>query len=125
MDFFFQVTKCSHTLYDPNLLYKKNSNKPCLTYQSFQSLMTKMGDPEMPVPEPDIFPNKFKLIDDTKYMVPSLAEIGIDESQCGPLKYSGGETEALKRFKISLKNDVWVANFVTPNTAPNRFIKQI
>ena len=113
------VTKCSHTLWDPNVLNEKNSNKPCLTYQSFQSLIAKLGDPDQPVGEPDLFPKKLIINDETKYKVPSLFEIGVDESKCGPLKFPGGETEALKRLKASFQNESWIANFEKPNTEPN------
>ena len=84
-----QVTKCSHTLYDPNFLYKKNSNKPCLTYQSFQSLISKVGEPDRPLAEPDKFPSAMKHVNDSMYRIPTLSEIGVDESTCGPLKFPG------------------------------------
>lgn len=113
------MTKCSHTLYDPNVLYKKNSNKTCLTNQAFQSLIAKVGEPELPIDEPDLFKYKMEFIDENHYKIPTLAELGVDESQCGPRKFPGGETEALKRLKSSMQNESWVASFEKPNTAPN------
>lgn len=83
-------------------------------------MVSKIGEPELPVNEPDTFKIKMKLVDDSMYKVPTLAELGIQESQCGPNKFPGGETEALKRFKSTMQNEAWVAKFEKPNTSPNR-----
>jgi len=37
------VTKCSHTLYDPSVLFQKNGNKISGSYQSFLGLVQKIG----------------------------------------------------------------------------------
>ncbi len=37
----------------------------------------------------------------------------------GPVFFPGGETEALKRLEISMKNKTWVCKFEKPNTEPN------
>ena len=37
------VTKCSHTLYDQDYLYKKNGDKITGSYQAFQALAAKIG----------------------------------------------------------------------------------
>ncbi len=37
------VTKCSHTLYDPSLLFQKNGNKIAGSYQAFLALAHKLG----------------------------------------------------------------------------------
>ena len=79
-----------------------------------------MGDPERPLAEPQAFQSEMKYVNDSMYRIPTLSEMGVDESTCGPKKFAGGETEALKRFKSSLSNETWVANFEKPNTAPNR-----
>lgn len=38
------VTKCSHTLYDPDYLFKKNGDKLLGSYQGFQALCAKIGN---------------------------------------------------------------------------------
>lgn len=111
-------TKCSHTLYDPEYLYKRNNNKVPLTYQSFTALLSKIGDPPKPLDEPQIKFQKLS-IDYEKYKIPDLAEMGVDESKCGPCLYPGGETEALRRLADKFKNEAWVCSFEKPNTSPN------
>ena len=45
--------------------------------------------------------------------------MGVDEAKCGELLYSGGETEALKRFNLKFSNESWICSFEKPNTSPN------
>ena len=116
-------TRCSHTLYDPHLVYKKNGNKLCLTYQAFNGILAKLGPPEKPVPEPSVDFKKLDSFDYSLYQLPeNLAAMGVDESQCGPLLYPGGETEALNRFKLKFKNEQWICSFEKPETSPNSLL---
>lgn len=116
------VAKCSHTLYDPEVLYAKNGNKTTLTYQSFGSLISRIGAPEKPLPESKV--TKFENLIDFEYkedyeLPKTLQEMGVDEAKCGELLYPGGETEALKRFELKFSNESWICNFEKPNTSPN------
>lgn len=43
---------------------------------------------------------------DEKYGVPTLAELGKNEEDCGPLLFPGGEMEALSRMERYLKKTV-------------------
>lgn len=56
-----------------------------------------------------------------QYDIPSLKELGVNESELGPSKFPGGETEGLKRLNeyICEENGKWVRNFEKPKTAPN------
>lgn len=117
------VTKCSHTLYDPNYLYERNGRKVTLTYQAFGALLGKVGDPPKPIPAPDRdFASLGDTVNEDEYKVPTLAEINVDESLCGPCLYPGGETEALRRMKDKLSNEPWVCSFEKPNTSPNSLL---
>jgi cryptochrome len=116
--------RCSHTLYDPDYLYKINGNKVTMTMTSFLSLLNKIGEPEPSMLCPSelnlSFPSLPKDIkDSTNYSVPYLSELGIDESKCGPCLYPGGEIEALKRLEFKLSDEKWVTRFEKPQTSPN------
>ncbi len=58
-------------------------------------------------------------VDKDQYKIPSLSEIGVDESKCGPSLFPGGETEALRRFHSKFQNEAWIAAFQKPQTSPN------
>ena len=45
-------------------------------------------------------------LDNDKYTVPTLEELGLNEQDCGPHLYPGGETEALLTLDKSLKKTV-------------------
>ena len=116
------VTKCSHTLYDPEVLYAKNGNKAALTYQSFVSLIARIGAPEKPLPESQV--KEFEKLTNFEYneeyeLPKSLQEMGVDETKCGTSLYPGGETEALSRLKSKFSNESWICSFEKPNTSPN------
>lgn len=113
-------TRWTHTLYDPNYLLKRNGNKVTYTYVSMGALLSKIGDPDRPVAEyAHDFPSLTGLVEPGAHPVPTLHELGVDEKDCGPLLYPGGESEALRRLKESMKNENWVAKFEKPMTSPN------
>ncbi len=56
------------------------------------------------------------------YRIPSLAEMNVDESKCGPNLFPGGESEALKRFHDKFANESWICQFEKPKTSPNSLI---
>jgi cryptochrome len=116
------VTKCSHTLYDPEVLYAKNGNKVALTYQSFVNLIAKVGAPDKPLPESKVkqFEKLTNFVYSDEYELPkSLQEMGVDDTKCGSCLYPGGETEALSRVKLKFSNENWICTFEKPNTSPN------
>jgi cryptochrome len=116
--------RTSHTLYDLDNLYQRNGQKVPMTMNSLISLLNRVGDPESPLPAPDVLHLSFPSLPETVniatcYAVPTLTELGVDESKCGPRLYPGGETEALKRLELKMGNEKWVAAFEKPQTSPN------
>ncbi|GAX79468.1 hypothetical protein CEUSTIGMA_g6909.t1 [Chlamydomonas eustigma] len=118
-------TFISHTLYDTAELVKKNGGRPPLTMQAFTKLVDKMGDPPYPATDP---PAKLPPLsedapgtrpEDT--CVPTWQEMGFKAPPSTLFK--GGETEALKRFQMSMSDASWVAAFEKPMTDPSAFEK--
>jgi len=119
------LPKVGHTLYSTELLLQKNLGRPPLTYQGMQALVSKMGDPPKPVAEPSSLPDTAKLKDpdhwNDQYKLPTLKELKIDESKMYPVKFPGGESEALRRIDEYICNErkSWVCKFEKPKTSPN------
>uniref|UniRef100_A0A182Q6J1 Photolyase/cryptochrome alpha/beta domain-containing protein n=1 Tax=Anopheles farauti TaxID=69004 RepID=A0A182Q6J1_9DIPT len=116
----------SHTIFDPEVILKKNAGKPPLTYQKYASLASACKIPQ-PLPAPHKLPVKYNapLPDKEEhrnpacYDAPTLEELDVEEASLGDCKFPGGETEALRRMDETLKNRSWVCNFEKPNTSPN------
>jgi len=94
------------------------------TYQKFCSVAASLGKPEKPIGKP-ILPKDCMIsnkndLNDAKFNVPTLKELGI-ETKLEPCKFPGGETEGLKRLsnKICESNAKWVRSFEKPSTSPN------
>ena len=86
-------SRWTHTLYDPNYLLKRNALKVCYTYVAMGALISKVGDPDKPVPVfGGDFPSLQGLVEPDAYPVPTLKDLGVSESDCGPCLYPGGET---------------------------------
>nr|BAA12067.1 photolyase [Drosophila melanogaster] len=118
-------THCSHTIYNPELVKAKNLGKAPITYQKFLGIVEQLkvpkvlGVPEklkkMPTPPKDEVEQK----DSAAYDCPTIKQLVKRPEELGPNKFPGGETEALRRMEESLKDEIWVARFEKPNTAPN------
>ncbi|XP_049950819.1 cryptochrome-1 [Schistocerca serialis cubense] len=117
------VQKVSHTLYDPEHIVQKNMGKPPLTYQKLLSLVDIIGPPEKPVNSPSKLSERITLnsvkIDDHNHCVPTLIELGVNEKLLKPTIFPGGESAALDRLNLKMKNKEWVCKFEKPNTSPN------
>ncbi|XP_025115307.1 cryptochrome-1-like isoform X3 [Pomacea canaliculata] len=118
------IKRVSHTLYDTEKTISKNGGSPPLTYQRLQTVLKEMGAP----PKPSNTLTSSHLSDcttpwkeefDEKYGVPTLAELGKNEEDCGPLLFPGGEMEALSRMERYLKKTNWICKFEKPQTEPN------
>lgn len=111
----------SHTLYDPNDVKKAGGGKVPTTYNKFLTLMQKLGEPTEPLEVPDFGKIEPCTINNTKFDVPTLAEIDINEEKlCSKEnQFPGGEKEALKRLADKLKDKNWVCKFEKPKTIPN------
>ncbi|EDX05636.1 cryptochrome-2 isoform X1 [Drosophila simulans] len=118
-------THCSHTIYNPELVIAKNLGKAPITYQKFLGIVDQLkvpkvlGVPEklkkMHTPPKDEVEQK----DSAAYDCPTMEQLVKRPEELGPNKFPGGETEALRRMEESLKDEIWVARFEKPNTAPN------
>ncbi|XP_072940792.1 cryptochrome-1-like [Epargyreus clarus] len=116
----FVVKRVQHTVYDVHNVLKKNNGAIPLTYQKFLSLVKDN-------PVRDTIEITKKLSDCCKspdfdlkeYDVPTLADLGFDESTLGETKYPGGETEAIKRLNFYMAKKQWVCKFEKPNSSPN------
>uniref|UniRef100_A0A182J8X8 Photolyase/cryptochrome alpha/beta domain-containing protein n=1 Tax=Anopheles atroparvus TaxID=41427 RepID=A0A182J8X8_ANOAO len=116
----------SHTIFDPDVIVRRNGGKPPLTYQKYASLASGSK-----VPQPIGVPQKLPAIyadpaadskerkDPSCYDTPTLEELGVDESVLAACKFPGGETEALRRMEERLAQREWICNFEKPNTSPN------
>lgn len=116
----FIVRRVQHTVYDIHSVIKKNNGVIPMTYQKFLSLVN-----DVKVKESMDIQNKVS--DDcnppdhnsTDYNVPTLEDVGLDESDLGTCKFPGGETEALKRLNFYMAKKQWVCKFEKPNSSPN------
>lgn len=120
-----EVVCCvSHTLYDTAETISKNGGSPPITYLRLQTVLSEMDAPPAPVRELNMGIVKgcatvLEPEHDIKYGVPSLADLGKSEQDCGPCLFPGGETEALKRLEGILKKPDWICNFEKPKSEPN------
>nr|XP_015198002.1 PREDICTED: cryptochrome-1-like isoform X1 [Lepisosteus oculatus] len=121
------IVKISHTLYDLDRIIELNGGQPPLTYKRFQTLISRMDPPELPVdPLSEVFMGKCvtPVSDDhgDKYGVPSLEELGFDTEGLPSAVWPGGETEALTRIERHLERKAWVANFERPRMNANSLL---
>ncbi|XP_039604536.1 cryptochrome-1-like [Polypterus senegalus] len=121
------IVKISHTLYNLDRIIELNGGQPPLTYKRFQTLISRMEPPEMPVePISELIMGKCMtpVSDDhsEKFGVPSLEELGFDTEGLGSAVWPGGETEALTRIERHLERKAWVANFERPRMNANSLL---
>ncbi|KAK7145912.1 hypothetical protein R3I93_013594 [Phoxinus phoxinus] len=121
------IVKTSHTLYNLDKIIELNGGQPPLTYKRFQTLISRIDPPEMPV---ETLSNAIMgccvtpVSDDhgDKYGVPSLEELGFDIEGLPSAVWPGGETEALTRIERHLERKAWVANFERPRMNANSLL---
>ena len=115
-------TRISHTLYNPESIVAHNLGSVPLTMQKLTSVVQSIGHPAKTVEAPNCLENFLpQSLDDAEYNLPTSEELDIDESQCGPCLYPGGESEALRRLddKVCFEKAKWVREFEKPQTSPN------
>ncbi|XP_045118530.1 cryptochrome-2-like [Portunus trituberculatus] len=116
------VCRHGHTLYRTEKIIEANLGKAPLTYVSLEKVVSKLGHPPKPVDTLNDLPEschvRGEAATDVSYDVPSLKELGVEESQLEPCLYPGGETEALARLKIYMERKSWVCKFEKPKTSP-------
>ncbi|XP_074501301.1 cryptochrome-1-like [Sebastes fasciatus] len=119
--------KTSHTLYDLDKIIELNGGQPPLTYKRFQTLISRLDPPEMPVEtlSESLMGRCVTPISEDhgdKYGVPSLEELGFDTDGLPSAVWPGGETEALTRIERHLERKAWVANFERPRMNANSLL---
>lgn len=119
------IQEYSHTIFNPELVLRKNNGNPPLTYQKFLSVASQLSVPS-PVDNPPKIPqschpeaDKNEVKDKSCYKPPSIEELGVDVSGLEPRKFPGGESEALRRMEMYLKKTKYICEFEKPNTSPN------
>lgn len=115
----FINSRVQHTVYDPNTVLKKNNGSVPLTYQKFLSLVNDIQVKEtIEIINP--ISDECKPLDESQdYDVPTLNDMGLDESSMKPSKYPGGETEGIKRLNLYMSKKQWVCKFEKPKSSPN------
>ena len=116
----------SLTVFNPELVIKKNKGSAPMTFQKFLSVASELKVPQ-PVENPIKVPKSCEPeLDDQEakckdcYDVPTLKQMGVSEEELSKTsKFLGGETEALRRMKDTMKRVDYVCNFEKPNTPPN------
>uniref|UniRef100_A0A8C6M6M9 Cryptochrome circadian regulator 3a n=1 Tax=Nothobranchius furzeri TaxID=105023 RepID=A0A8C6M6M9_NOTFU len=121
------IVKISHTLYDLDKIIELNGGQPPLTYKRFQTLISRLDPPEMPVEtlSDTLMGSGITPISEDhgeKYGVPSLEELGFDTEGLPSAVWPGGETEALTRIERHLERKAWVANFERPRMNANSLL---
>ncbi|XP_044742491.1 cryptochrome-1 [Chrysoperla carnea] len=119
-------SEISHTIYNTQLVIKKNGGKAPLTMQKFLSVVDSMSKPPIPVPAPTKIPeickptlDSFEKENPHCYDCPTLLELKVNEKNLNACKFPGGETEALNRLNKILLKKSWICNFEKPNTSSN------
>ncbi|XP_028042985.1 cryptochrome-1 [Bombyx mandarina] len=112
--------RVQHTVYDVHKVLRENNGAVPLTYQKFLSLVKSINVKE-PIEISNVLSSHCKPIDiqSENYSIPNLKELQIDEETLAPVKYHGGETEALKRLNLYMSKKEWVCKFEKPNSSPN------
>ncbi|KAH7565099.1 hypothetical protein JRO89_XS09G0131900 [Xanthoceras sorbifolium] len=115
----------SHTLFNPADIIQKNGGKPPLNYQSFLKLA---GQPSWASSPLSVSLSLLPPVGDVGSCeileVPTVKELGYgDDEQDELTPFRGGESEALKRLKVSISNKEWVANFEKPKGDPSAYVK--
>lgn len=117
------IREYSHTIYNPELIVKKNAGKAPMTFQKFYSVSKELKAPE-PVDAPEKVSKSLKPeLDENEtesancYDPPELEELDVELP--AEIKFPGGETEALRRFEENIKRKKYICDFEKPNTSPN------
>ncbi|TWW56155.1 Cryptochrome-1 [Takifugu flavidus] len=116
------IVKISHTLYDLDKIIELNGGHPPLTYKRFQTLISRMDPPEMPVEtlSGNLMGRCVTPISEDhgeKYGVPSLEELGFDIEGLPSAVWPGGETEALTRIERHLERKVSISHPSQPESS--------
>ncbi|KTF91410.1 hypothetical protein cypCar_00009083, partial [Cyprinus carpio] len=113
------IVKTSHTLYNLDKIIELNGGQPPLTYKRFQTLISRMDPPEMPV---ETLSNTIMGSCVTPVSEDHGDKYGFDIEGLPSAVWPGGETEALTRIERHLERKAWVANFERPRMNANSLL---
>ncbi len=94
------IERVSHTLYDPKEVLELNKGLPANTYEDFKKICLKIGEPEEPIPAPDLNFFSLHLVHTNDIYVENEHKVKdlnffTKKPECQEQKYSvykGGET---------------------------------
>ncbi|XP_050432639.1 cryptochrome-1-like [Adelges cooleyi] len=122
------VEKVSHTLWDPKLIIQTNGGVPPLTYESFQIIANKIGQPPRPVPNVDWMSVNFQTLPanildefnkELKDLTPEYFNIRPETAGLSNPhnRWYGGETKALEQLqnRLEFEKEAFVKGFYLPN----------
>ncbi|KAA8541884.1 hypothetical protein F0562_023036 [Nyssa sinensis] len=114
----------SHTLFDPADIIQKNGGRPPLSYQSFLKLAGQPSWASSPLSTMISWLPPVGNVGNCEISkVPTIKELGYEDIQLDELTlFKGGESQALKKLRESIKNKDWVANFEKPKGDPSAFV---
>lgn len=91
----------SHTLYNPEDIFKANDFKSLLNFRCLKRMLPMIGAPDSPLPAPTLesITNEHSAPDDaSQYHIPTLQELGFPKAELYTNSWVGGEREALRRL---------------------------
>ncbi|KAA8541877.1 hypothetical protein F0562_023029 [Nyssa sinensis] len=123
----------SHTLFDPADIIQKNGGRPPLSYQSFLKLAGQPSWASSPLSTMISWLPPVGNVGNCEISkVPTIKELGYEDIQLNSVRricvqdeltlFKGGESQALKKLRESIKNKDWVANFEKPKGDPSAFV---
>ncbi|XP_051135746.1 (6-4)DNA photolyase isoform X2 [Andrographis paniculata] len=102
----------------------KNGGTPPLSYQSFVKLAGEPSWASSPIStDPIRLPPVGSVVNCAISEVPSVKELGYEDSKEDETPFKGGESEALRRLRKSISDKEWVAKFEKPKGDPSSFLK--
>lgn len=130
------IERVSHTLYDPEEIFSVNANAPPNTCEELRKSCYRIGDPDKPVPKPDLqfiashLMSTNDLYDPKKHKVPDLDYFNLkpDCKEQEVCLFEGGETKALQLVKIRIQyeKDAFKQGKINPNLSkPILFTKEV
>ena len=118
------ISHVSHTLYDPQALFRSTGGKVPLLFDEFKEVILQQGRPEMPIPRVDrkLFGSCVTPVGrdhDQQYGVPTMDDMSFrkESATCSGL-YHGGEQLALVRMEAALQEVMdFLKSFLTCQTS--------
>ncbi|XP_050438858.1 cryptochrome-1-like [Adelges cooleyi] len=122
------IEKVSHTLWDPKLIIERNGGTPPLTFENFQIVVSRIGQPPIPVRDVDWSSVNFQTLSsnildqfnkELKDLTPEYFNMypEIPEVRNPYNRWYGGETKALEQLqnRLEVETDSFIQGFYLPN----------